>query len=163
MRNIEWYLHAMPNIVKHNGTRFYLTLQCQEYGYKATYESVSNRGESHILVIDPFGIHATAVSFVFDPCRALEGLYKFFDRHKDQLEVIYPDPLRWRDKEEVPMYNDATIIVALDGCRPPEEVKLSDIRRDYDTWGEYVEAYGVREWRYKEDPLDTQEDEQETV
>lgn len=163
MRNIEWYLHAMPSVVKYNGAKFYLTLQCQEEGYGATYESVSNRGDSYVLVIDPFNPGATMASYDTTPTRALEGLYNFYNQHKSRLEVIYPDPTRWRDAEEVPMYCDATIIVNWGYDLRYKEVMLSDIQRDYDTWREYVEAYGVKEWRYKEDPLDTQEDEQEAI
>ena len=161
--NIEWYLHAMPSVVCYNGARFCLTLRCQENGYGATYESVSNKGESYVLVIDPFNPGAIMASYDTTPTRALEGLYNFYNQHKSRLEVIYPDPTRWRDAEEVPMHMDATILIYDDFGTLYEEVKLIDILKDYDSWRDYVEDYGVKQWRYKEDPLDTQEDEQEAI
>lgn len=162
MNNIEWYLHAMPRVVKYGGAKFFLTLQCQEDGYSATYESVTDLFESHVLILDPLNLRAIMANFDYDPCRALEGLYNFYNQHKDRLEVIYPSPTRWRDAEEVPMHKDATIIVAWDNGRNNKEVNLSDLR-DYDSWGEFTEAYGVTEWRYKDDPLNAQGDEQEAI
>ena len=163
MKNIEWYLHAMPSVVKYNGAEFHLTLRCEGDGYETNYESVSNRGDSHVLVIDPYNRSAIMASFDITPIRALKGLYDFYNKHKDRVEAIYPGPTRWRDAEEVPMHKDATIIVNWDYGILYKEDKLSDIQRDYNTWEVYVEAYGVKQWRYKEDPLDNQEDEQETI
>lgn len=156
MKSVDLCLRAMPRVIRYNGAKFYLTLQCQETGYSATYESVSNRGDSHVLVIDPFNLHTIAASFDYNPAKALESLYKLLNKYQDRFEVIYPDETRWRDKEEVPLFYDAIIIVAYDGDLAPEEVIPADLYKDYDTWGEYVEDHGVKAWRYKEDPLKAQ-------